>query len=128
MENNWKNMIFRCVISALLACSIAVVSGIHIPGKIVHTTCGPVEGTMSSSRERREYYAWLGIPFAKAPVASRRFQVSFHKIFESWRESFRGKCDKLISFYYNCIAASRAIWELERGSSGQNLPAPLCSI
>lgn len=51
------------------------VSGLNIPGKTVETNSGPVEGVMMRSRLRREYYAWLGIPYGKPPIGNLRFAV-----------------------------------------------------
>ena len=44
-------------------------------GKTVKTRIGKVQGVISKSRDGRDYYEWLGIPFAKPPVGDLRFAV-----------------------------------------------------
>lgn len=43
---------------------------------IVQTKFGSVVGTTSLSRGDKEFYAFLGIPYAQAPVGERRFEVN----------------------------------------------------
>ena len=45
-------------------------------GKVVTTKTGKVQGVISKSRDGREFYEWLGIPYAKPPVGNRRYAVS----------------------------------------------------
>ncbi|KAJ9590307.1 hypothetical protein L9F63_027853 [Diploptera punctata] len=42
---------------------------------IVNTKQGPIRGITISSIEDREYYAFLGIPYAKPPVGKLRFKA-----------------------------------------------------
>ncbi|CAG7785487.1 unnamed protein product, partial [Allacma fusca] len=53
------------------------------PGKIVKTDYGKTEGTISISRDGREFYEWLGLPYAHPPVDSLRFQPPEHLML--WR-------------------------------------------
>ena len=46
-------------------------------GKVVTTKTGKVQGVISTSRDGREFYEWLGIPYAKPPVGNRRYAVRF---------------------------------------------------
>lgn len=43
---------------------------------IVQTKFGKVVGTVSLSRNGKEFYAYLGIPYASPPVGERRFEVT----------------------------------------------------
>ena len=43
-------------------------------GPLVTLSQGPVRGTIIT-RERRQVFAYLGIPYAQAPIAELRFQV-----------------------------------------------------
>jgi len=44
--------------------------------QVVNTNYGKVVGMTATSREGREYFQFLGIPFAKPPVGRLRFEVS----------------------------------------------------
>ena len=46
------------------------------PSPIVDTRYGKLEGVTSTSRDGRTFYEYLGIPYAKPPVGSLRFEVS----------------------------------------------------
>lgn len=45
-------------------------------GPIVQTTTGPVQGQVWTTPEGRDFNAFLGIPFGKAPVGELRFKAS----------------------------------------------------
>lgn len=47
----------------------------HNP-KIVSTIYGKVEGHIMYSRSNKSFYAFEGIPFAKAPIKDLRFKVT----------------------------------------------------
>lgn len=42
---------------------------------ILEISTGKVEGVISPSRDGRNFYEYLGIPFAKPPVSLLRFEV-----------------------------------------------------
>lgn len=45
---------------------------------IIETCDGKVLGTKDKNLDGDEFYAFLGIPYGKAPIGSRRFKVLFH--------------------------------------------------
>ena len=46
-------------------------------GLIVKTkTGGSIQGIVSKSRDGRDFYEWLGIPYAEPPVGELRYAVS----------------------------------------------------
>lgn len=50
---------------------------------IVQTSFGKVVGSISSSRTGKEYYEYLGIPYALPPVGKNRFEVTL-VVFYQW--------------------------------------------
>ena len=46
-------------------------------GQVVETKNGKLQGIISLSRDGREFYEWLGVPYAKPPVRELRFAVSY---------------------------------------------------
>jgi len=48
----------------------------QIPCPIVNTTLGSLQGYTAISRDGREYFGFLGIPFAEPPVGNLRFEVN----------------------------------------------------
>lgn len=68
-------------ILAILALIALILAYLYNPlrnvGKspIVRTSFGKVVGSISSSRTGREYYEYLGIPYASPPVGEKRFEV-----------------------------------------------------
>jgi acetylcholinesterase len=46
------------------------------PSPIVKIKNGKLQGLVSKSRDGREYFAYVGIPFAEPPVGSLRFEVN----------------------------------------------------
>jgi len=47
-----------------------------VPGPIVSTTNGPVQGITSKTRDGKTFYEYFGIPYAKPPVGELRYEVS----------------------------------------------------
>ena len=45
------------------------------PSPVVTTNYGQVKGVISISREGKQYYEYLGIPYAKPPTGNLRFEV-----------------------------------------------------
>ena len=45
------------------------------PTEIVHTKLGGIVGKIGWSREGKPFSQYLGIPYAKAPIGERRFEV-----------------------------------------------------
>jgi hypothetical protein len=50
------------------------------PSPVVATKNGKVQGVVSSSRGGRDFFEFLGIPFAKPPVGKLRFEVNLQII------------------------------------------------
>ena len=48
----------------------------RVPGIVVRTKNGDIQGIISVSRDGREFYEWLGIPYAQPPLGDLRFAVS----------------------------------------------------
>ena len=44
--------------------------------EVIETPAGRIQGSVSTSRDGREYYEFLGIPYAKPPVGELRFEVN----------------------------------------------------
>ena len=79
------------LILALLAISIAYYfSRSSNKSEVIAVTCksGSVRGFVSKSRDGRDYYSWLGIPYAKPPVKELRFAVSHQRIQKKSISSF----------------------------------------
>lgn len=57
---------------------------------IVQTSSGQVIGSVSSSRTGKEFYEYLGIPYAQPPVGEKRFEVKKYllKFTERWIHLF----------------------------------------
>lgn len=47
---------------------------------IVEISDGKLKGTIRKNYKGEDFYAFLGIPFAKPPVGELRFKVSDHNI------------------------------------------------
>ena len=60
----------------VLAYFFNVNTRVKIKGKLVNTKSGVVRGIVSQSRDGRDFYEWLGIPYAQPPVGELRFEVS----------------------------------------------------
>ena len=64
-------------IAAVLLAIFYARSGKPTLGLVVKTqTGGSVQGIISQSRDGRDFYEWLGIPYAEPPVGDLRFAVS----------------------------------------------------
>lgn len=50
----------------------------HIDCPIINTTLGSLRGYTSVSRDGREFFSFLGIPFAQPPIGPLRFEVFVH--------------------------------------------------
>lgn len=48
---------------------------------IVEISDGKVRGTVLKNLDGEDYYAFLGIPYAKPPIGKLRFKVSFLSCF-----------------------------------------------
>lgn len=56
---------------------------------IVQTSSGKVVGSISSSRTGKEFYEYLGIPYALPPVGEKRFEVTkFNTLVQQMNELF----------------------------------------
>ena len=75
----------KLAITIILLFYLIEVRGYPQTGKTIHAKAGSVEGTVSRSRLRREFYSWLGIPYAKPPVGYLRFAVSADILYFCWR-------------------------------------------
>lgn len=47
---------------------------------IVNTSFGKVVGSISLSRTGKEFYTYLGLPYALPPIGEKRFEVTFNGI------------------------------------------------
>lgn len=47
---------------------------------IVQTSFGKVVGSISSSRTGKEFYKYLGLPYALPPIGEKRFEVTLNGI------------------------------------------------
>lgn len=61
---------------ALTAYYIIRGGDVKVSSPIIKTKYGQLEGFISNSRDGREFYEFLGIPYARPPVADLRYEVS----------------------------------------------------
>ena len=92
-------------------------------GKTVEIKTGKIRGIVSKSRDGRDFYEWLGIPYAQPPVEELRYAVSVD-IFPFFRNDSAN--------YFN-ICCHRARHRLKNGrgqrirlSMGRNVPSWRC--
>ena len=72
-------------IAALILAFLYARSGKQRVGLIVKTkTGGSIQGIISKSRGGRDFYEWLGIPYAEPPVGELRYAVSSIRSFYSF--------------------------------------------
>lgn len=69
----------RSLIILLLFCGFALTisHGLVVKVPKVLTSLGPILGTYEKSYHGRKYAAFRGVPYAKPPIGSRRFEVFF---------------------------------------------------
>lgn len=70
-----KRQIFTAAVLLLLA--YGYMRFVYKPaGPIVRISTGSLRGSVARSRSGKEYFEFLGIPYAKPPVGNLRFEVS----------------------------------------------------
>jgi hypothetical protein len=70
-----KRAVFAAVFAFVIAYYYKYTQSHWIEGPLVNTEYGMLKGIKSLSRGGREYFEFLGIPYAKPPVGSLRFEV-----------------------------------------------------
>lgn len=61
------------IITSLLFCLLAAKFSASV---VIPTQHGPVEGTVKTSDLGRNYFHFMGIPYAKPPLGELKFRVS----------------------------------------------------
>ncbi|GAB6020884.1 Carboxylesterase 5A [Chamberlinius hualienensis] len=69
-----KKLLIMFIVTITVMLSIALVSG-NSDRPIVETKSGQIQGILDRSTNGNPYYAFFGIPYAKPPVGSMRFQA-----------------------------------------------------
>ncbi|CAG7704399.1 unnamed protein product, partial [Allacma fusca] len=98
-------------------------------GKLVETKSGFVKGVISLSRDGREFYEWVGIPYANPPVGNLRFASPqpispWNGILDSSR--YGSRCPQIDPFSLfivgdeDCLSLNIHAPKIEGG--GKNLP------
>jgi len=54
----------------------ATTENLQVPVPVVETSYGKLTGISGHSRNGREYFGYLGIPYAQPPVGQLRYEVS----------------------------------------------------
>jgi hypothetical protein len=65
---------FAVLFAAVLWRSLGITSKVKSP--IVEISSGKLQGVVAVSRDGRQFYEYLGIPYAKPPIAGLRFEVN----------------------------------------------------
>lgn len=58
-------------------------------GPIVETLSGKLVGSIATSRTGKEFFEYLGIPYASPPVGERRFEVTLNNWFINIYKAFQ---------------------------------------
>jgi hypothetical protein len=76
MKTNVKVDILFSIVLTILVSYFASKYIWPVPSPVVTIKDGKVQGLVSTSRGGKEFYEYLGIPFAKPPVGNLRFEVN----------------------------------------------------
>lgn len=72
-----QKRVFAAVFVFAIAYYYKITHSQWIGGPTVYTPYGALKGIKSISRGGKEFYEFLGIPYAKAPLGDLRFEVRY---------------------------------------------------
>lgn len=79
----FKNRLFIIIVTLTVLIFAYLYNPFRSVGKspIVQTTFGKVVGSISSSRSGKEFYEYLGVPYALPPIGEKRFEVTLNRMY-----------------------------------------------